>query len=332
MSKEYTIYAVKVIQPWEEDSSYWMPLINEELKKGKARLGWGYYDKADVRKIKEKADRQEWKSLDKRELSTWSHAGFALEVKPGDYFIYINMPKYGKCTIVKIAGEYNFSEVWDKDKKNDFRHFLPCKYLYNFDRNSNIVHPYLRRRLGLQGAWYRIYAKKEFEELLDVIKGIIKSKADKEILKEEIGNHLTEIAQEVSHTFPGKNLEDLLLDIFKKVPNIKDARKGPDVNGADLEIEFETGLDIRGIQKIEVCAVQVKSYEGEMSDTEAIKDIKRAFNSNINYTCGLIVSTASEMTEEFERELERLREETQKEVGILIGKELADFLIKYGID
>ncbi|TKJ29515.1 hypothetical protein CEE39_09050 [bacterium (candidate division B38) B3_B38] len=304
MPKEYTIYAVKVIQPWEEDSSYWIPLIYEEIKQGRARFGWGYYDEADVRKIKEKADRQEWKHLDKKEISTWSHAGFLLNIIPEDYFIYINMPEYGKCSIVKITGDYNYSEVWDKDKKEDFRHFLPCEFIYTFDRNSDIVHPYLRRRLGLQGAWYRIYAKKEFEELLVVLHKEDEGKKAKDRLEEEINPRLLEISQKVSRTFPGKNLENLLLDVFKKVPNIKDARKGPDVNGADLEVEFESGLDISGLQKIEVCAVQVKSYEGEMSNTDAIEDIKRAFNSNMSYTCGFIVSTASEMTEDFEKELD----------------------------
>jgi len=332
VTQEYTIYAVKVIQPWKEDGRYWVTLIYEEIKQGRARFGWGYYDEADVRKIKEKTDEQEWKSLNERELSTWSHAGFLLDVKPGDYFIYINMPEYGKCTIVKITGEYDFNGVWDKDKKNDFRHFLHCQFLYKFDRNSDIVHPYLRRRLGLQGAHYRIYAKKEFEELLEALKGNNAGKKDKERLKEEINPRLIAISQKVSRTFPGKNLENLLLDVFKKVPNIKDARKGPDVNGADLEVEFESGLDISGLQKIEVCAVQVKSYEGKMSKTDAIEDIKKAFDSNTNYTCGLIVSTASEITKKFEKELEKLREKTQKEVGILIGKDLADLLIKYGID
>lgn len=54
LSEEYTIYAVKAVQPWEEGSDYWIPLIYEEVKQGKARFGWGYYDGADIRKIKKK--------------------------------------------------------------------------------------------------------------------------------------------------------------------------------------------------------------------------------------------------------------------------------------
>lgn len=332
LSDEYTIYAVKAIQPWEKGGNYWIPLIYEEIKQGSARFGWGSYDGADIRKIKEKADKQGWNTLTEDESDIWFHVGFMLTAKLGDYFVYINMPSYGNCTTVRITGEYDFGEVWDRDKEGDFRHFHPCEFIGTFDRNSPIVHPFLRQRLGLQRAWYRIYAKNEFEELLDAIQKGEEGKTAKERLEAEINNRLAEIAQEVYRNFPRKNLEDLLYDVFTKVPNVKNVRKGPDVNGADIEIEFETGLGLGGLQNVESCAVQVKAYEGTMGYTKAIEDIKKAFNSDPKYTSGLIVSTALEMTGEFERELEKVRQEAKKEVGILIGKDLARFLMKYGID
>ena len=328
-SKEYTIFAVKAIQPWEEGSDYWMPRIYNDLKKGKARFGWSYFDKADLKKIKVKIDNGGWNSLNNEEKESWIHAHFMLSyVKQGDYFVYINMPEYGKCTIVKITGEYNFSEIWDNGKEGDFRHFLPCEFVATFDRNSNIVHPYLRRRLGLQGAWWRIYAKQEFEELLQEIKEGRQGKEVKERFEEEMNKYLDKISERLNYIFPSKNLEDLLIEVLRNLPNVLDVRKGPDVNGADLEIEYETGLEIEGLQKKELCAVQVKSYEGEMGYTKAIEDIRRAFDSNPDYTCGLIISTALKITEEFEVELEKLRKDTGKNVGILLGKDLARLVVK----
>lgn len=111
------------------------------------------------------------------------------------------------------------------------------------------------------------------------------------------------------------------------MPNVV-ARKGPDVNGADIEIEFETGLNVIGLQKKELCAVQVKAYEKTMGYDKAIKDIQRAFDSNPEYTCGLIVSTSLQLSADFEKKLEALREKTKKNVGILIGRDLAFFIIK----
>jgi len=332
LSEEYTIYAVKVVQPWEDENDYWIPRIYEELKARRARLGWGYYDGADIRKIKEKSDERGWDFLSEDESTTWRHVWFALAVKPGDYFVYINMPKYGKCTIVRITGGYDFSAVWDQEEQGDFRHCLPCKFIATFDRNADIVHPFLRQRLGLQRAWYRVYARAEFQELLDAIREGEKGESAVSRLQEAINQHLMQIAHETYRNFPGKNLEPLLFDALGKLPNVKRVEKGPDVNGADLEIEFESGLTMTGLQRVEFCAVQVKSYEGAMDYTKAIEDIRRAFRSDREYTCGLIVSTALEMTEDFERQLQELRAESNKEVGILIGKDLAYLLMKYGID
>ncbi|AZR73593.1 hypothetical protein BBF96_09445 [Anoxybacter fermentans] len=330
--EEYTIFAVKTIQPWEEGSEYWIPRIYEELKKGKARFGWSYFVEADLRKIKAKIDKNGWNSLSDKEKDSWKHAHFMLSyVKPGDYFVYINMPEYGKCTIVKITGEYIFSEIWDDGEEGDFRHFLPCEFVAYFDRNSNIVHPYLRRRLGLRGAWWRVYAKQEFEELLQEIKEGGHGKDVKERFEEEMNSYLDEISKKLHHIFPGKNLEDLLIGVLGKLPNVKEVRKGPDVNGADLEFVYESGFEIEGLQKEGLCAVQVKSYGGKMGYTKAIEDIRRAFDSNPDYTCGLIISTALKMTEEFEEELEKLRNDTGKNVGILLGKDLASLIVKYGI-
>jgi hypothetical protein len=121
-----------------------------------------------------------------------------------------------------------------------------------------------------------------------------------------------------------------MLDIFSNVPGVK-ARKGPDTNGADLELEFDSGgLEIAGLEKREICAVQAKSYEGTMGYDRAIEDIKRAFDSNKDYTCGLIVSTALELTKAFEAKLDALREQSSKPVGLLIGRYLAYFILRHG--
>uniref|UniRef100_A0A7V4G662 Restriction endonuclease type IV Mrr domain-containing protein n=1 Tax=Desulfobacca acetoxidans TaxID=60893 RepID=A0A7V4G662_9BACT len=329
-TKDYTIYAVKGYPPNEEGSDYWLPQIYNELKKGAARFGWGYDDDADLLKIKDKLESEGWDKLNETEKYCWDAAKFLLQVKPNDYFVYINMPAYGKCTIVKITGEYKFSEIWDSEKENDFRHLLPCEFIATFDRNDDIVPPYLRTRLTLRGRWYRISAVNEFDELLISLKSGLEGQTAKERLVQDINSKLLEISERIQRHYPRKDLENLLIEVFRNLPNVKDVRRGPDYNGADLEIEFETGLFLGGLQKTELCAVQVKSYEGTMGYTQAVEDIRRAFNSNPSYDCGLIVSTALEITENFEKELEKLRIDIKKDIGILIGKDLAYTLIKLG--
>jgi hypothetical protein len=115
--------------------------------------------------------------------------------------------------------------------------------------------------------------------------------------------------------------------LYRNVSNVKAVRKGPDWDGADVVIEFEAGIP--GMPRTEVCAVQVKAYEGIMGYEKAIRDIEKAFATNPQYTCGLIVSTALEMTSEFEARLESLREKSGKPIGTLLGRELAFNLIRY---
>jgi hypothetical protein len=45
---------------------------------------------------------------------------------------------------------------------------------------------------------------------------------------------------------------------------------------------------------------------------------------------GLIVSTASSSTEPLEKALDKLREETGKPVSLLIGADVASFLLRFG--
>ncbi len=240
---EYTIYAVKSIQPLEDVSGSHIPKIYEELKKGRARFGWS---DADLRQVKNNLDAKGWKELSDGEKDVWSHASFELGVKSRDYLVYINMPEYGKCSVVRIKGDYEFEEI----SEIGFNHVLPCEFIATFDRNGAIVDPYLSKRLKLQGAWYRIYARSEFEELLDNLKKGEKGKTAKERLKQKINSRLLEIVEQIYRNFLDKKLEGFLSEVFQSMPNLR-VRKGPDVNGADLEMEFETGLEIIGIQRTE---------------------------------------------------------------------------------
>jgi len=335
VSGSYTVHAVKTVQHWEEKGDYWIPRIYEELKKGRARFGWSYFDDADLRKIAAKIKERGWENLSDKEKDCWKHARFMLEeVKPSDYFVYINMPKYGKCSLVKVTGNYEFTEVWDDQGEGDFRHCLPCEFVGDFERRSNIVHPYLQTKLGLRGAWYRIYAPKEFEELLVNIKEGREGKDVRERLKEIIDEELDNLCEKLHRLFPRKNLEYLLVNVFRNFPGVVEVRRTQELDrhGVDIEIVYETGLQIGHLAKQERCAVQVKSYEQEMRGTEAVEDIRRAFEWKPDYTSGLIVTTATKIGDECYRALKALEQETGKEVTILYGTELARLLLKHGYE
>lgn len=321
---DYKIYALKGSQAWCD--------IRTSLEGGEGRFGWSFIESADLRQLKQRVQAEGWDSLSSEEKDC--NQSFLLDFKDGDYVVYINIPKWGQCTVAKVTGEYQ----WRYEDK-DFNHRFPVdpKTVYVFDRNDVSVHPALSSRLKLQGRWWRIYLKDEFDELLESLrKGNQPSQRTPEAnlrsLSKEIQPYLQSITRHIHNTHPNSDLECLLKEVFKKVPGVIDVKLqgGAGDHGADILVKFEGGLPIPGLEKQSILVVQVKSYEGELWDTRAIDDIKRAFEHYPEASMGLIISTADSATTAVEESLDKLREESGKPVAILVGPDVAAFLLRYG--
>ena len=61
-----------------------------------------------------------------------------------------------------------------------------------------------------------------------------------------------------------------------------------------------------------------------------MEDIRRAFEHYPEASMGLIISTASASTTALDNAMEKLREESQKPVALLIGPDVAAFLLRFG--
>lgn len=321
---DFTIYALKGSEEWFD--------ILTSLRNGEGRFGWSYIKSADLRELKKRVDENGWDSLTDEEKDCYQ--AFLLDIKPDDYVIYINVPEWGKCTVAKVMGPYQW-----KFEEDDFNHRFSVdpNTVYVFDRNDAFVHPALRSRLKLQGRWWRIYLKEEFADLLkELRKGIESSNRTPEtnlrFLSNEIQPSLLKITQQIHHTHPNYDLECLLAEVFKKIPGVIDAKwqGGAGDHGADILVTFDGGLPIPGLEKQSVLVVQVKSYEGDHWDSKAVEDIKRAFEHYPEANMGLIISTADSLTTTVEKELDELKEESGKPVAVLVGAEVAAFFLRYG--
>lgn len=322
---DYTIYALKVNDEWSDS-------ILTSLKNGEGRFGWSYIKDADLQQLKSKIETNGWDALSGDEKECYQ--SFLLEIEADDYVVYINVPEWGKCTLARTTGHY----MW-RFEDDDFNHRFPVDptSIIIFDRNDAIVHPALSSRLKLQGRYWRIYVKEEFEALVTKAKegasGTQRTaKINLAFLSEELKPLLEKITEKIHHTHPNYELEGLVAETLKKVPGVKEVtlQGGAGDHGADIIITFETGLPISGFQQQKTCVVQVKSFEGEHWDTQAIADIKRAFSYYPEAEMGLIVSTASSSSTSFDEELEKLREKTGKPVFLLIGQDVATFLLRFG--
>lgn len=321
-----TIYALKGNSEWCE--------IHESLREGIGRFGYSYDQGSDLRVLRERIAKDGWETLSEAQMDCYQN--FLLEFKADDYVVYINVPEWGKCTIAKVTGEY----YWDY-KDDDFNHRFPVdrNSVFVFDRNDASVHPALSARLKLQGRWWRIYLEKEFSELRSVLEmGLAPvqrtPQTNLKFLAKEIQPFLNSITSSIHHTHPNYDLECLFSQVFKKVPGVIDVKwqGGAGDHGADILVTFEGGLPISGLEKQSVLVVQVKSYEGEHWDSQAVEDIKRAFASYPEASMGLIISTANSFSATVEQALDKLREETEKPISILVGADVAAMVLKYGAE
>ncbi len=301
--------------------------VFDSLHRGEGRFGWSYIQTGDLRELSCRIEQDGWDNLEEEEKECYRRSRFLLDVKDGDYVVYINVPKWGECTLAKITGPYYF-----KFESVDFNHrfSVDMKSIRTFHRNDGRVHPHLRTRLKLQGAYWKISAESEFADLLQSLDNgkppLERSlETNLSVLWPAMERHLSEICKAIHHAFPNFDLEELLHEVFRNMPGIRriDRMKGRADQGADLVVEFE---NVPGL--VQTLVVQVKSYEGRLGGLRALEDVERALDAH-NADMALICSTAVEATEHFLDELDKVRERCEKPVSLLIGAELAKFILRY---
>ena len=327
-----TIYAIKGAGKTARDEATYKSLCD-----GEGRFGWSSLETADLEKLRERIDACGWQSLTEGEQESYHE--FLLDLREGDHVVYVNVPEWGYCTLARVTGPY----TWRRDDE-DFNHRFSVDRtsVRSFDRNSEIVPRALSARLKLQGRWWRVYAEDEFEQLLtrlpEADRAITASSATNlRDLSDALGPLLRDVTARISRTHPGKELEPLIAQVFQRVPGVRNVERlqGRADRGADLLVEFER-LPLPGLIDRQTVAVQVKSHDGVEDDLRAVKQIEQAFkfykHHNPPIESGLIVSTASKAGEGLMRAVDFLSEQEDKRVSVLLGADLARFVLRYGAD
>jgi len=324
--EDYSLYALKITERAAD--------IFASLGEGEGRFGWSYVETADLNALRNRIDQGGWDSLSQDEKDCYQN--FLLDLSPGDWVVFINTPSWGRCTMAQVTGGYYWR--WTDD---DFNHRFKVDpaTVRDFDRNDSAVHPALSARLKLQGRKWQISTKREFEQLREALGkgegGRARTPEDNvRFLSAEIVPLLDEITDRIQRTHPNYALETLLARVYKRVPGVIDVRHqgGAGDHGADILVTLEDRHPLTNNVEQRLCVVQVKSFEGEHWDTRAADDIRRAFNQYPDATSGLIVSTARRSAPTLEAEIERVQRETGKPVSLLIGPDVAIFVLRYADD
>lgn len=171
---DFCIYALRAGDTVND--SIVLPIILNDLIGGQARFGWSYQDDANLQFIQEQILGNYERELTDEQKHIWKHTKFLLNIKEGDYLIYINLPNLGDCSVARVLKTYSFDEgIYCDDFKNyadgsrDFRHVFEVKYINTFSRNEDFVPELLASKLKLRGKWWRVREKTEFQRILPKI-------------------------------------------------------------------------------------------------------------------------------------------------------------------
>ena len=315
----YTIYALR-----PDKEGYWAMCIYSSLKKGESRFGWSGIESGDLRELSARVEDQGWDSLSEKEGECYRSACFLLDIEKNDYVVHINVPEWGKCTLARVTEPYSW-----RFEDRDFNHRIPVDptSVKVFDHNDrNLVHPRLSRSLKLQGRYWRIGHHTEFDDLL---MSLGDEQKPRDFLREDVHEPLTRLAERIHHASPGKDLEPLVQRALERIPGVRivERKSGRGDQGADLLVYFQSGLPmVPGLERESLCLVQVKAYEGELWDTRAVNDIRRALDYYPDADMALIASTAIKGSPVLDEEIEKLQQDRGKPVVLLLGAELAAFL------
>lgn len=309
-----SIFALKVS---EDMKSTIFKSLKEE---GIARFTWSYVEEGNLLSIKKQIDSKGWNSLNSDQKECWK-ANFMLDIEPNDYIVYINVPNYGECTIAKVTEKYFWG--WNRYQM-DGSHCLNIdkNSIQVFNRNDEAIPSNLSRRFKLQGKYWKIYLENEFFKLLDDLKNGNLSGKNATVesrlttcINSNIKPYLSKICEELQKAHTGKHLEELIASILKTIPNVKNVqiKSGTSDKGGDIIFEYRNELeDILAFEKNEKIAIQVKSYVETIDNTRAIKDLENIFNYDPNITTGVIMTTATQVSDNFKNELDNLKEKFQK--------------------
>ena len=324
--------SVNDVRVWafnKPDTEEKVRLLYESVGEGKSRFGWSSKNNHNLKIDQENNWKNNWTEEHPRQL-------FLLSIKPGHWIVHIHMPSDGKCVAARVVSEYGFDEGINTSDGQDFRHFfqIDVESIVEFERSSKKVHSAVN--LTPMQRYHQVYAVEEFMESIEAIKDDkeikIEGSRERHDLLNESDKILEQIPCLIHRTHRGKKLESFLAEVIRKIPGVSDVKEngssGRTEHGADLIVT--TSMSVGRLEIKNTIVVQVKSYRGDVSDTKAVDQIKRAID-HYKASAGMIITTG-ERTETLGNAVANAGKELGCYIDLLAGKELAQFVIRYAPD
>lgn len=324
MPAAYVVKTVHEGQPF--------PGVFDELKAGRARIGWSYEDNLDLRVLHDKIE--QGKLLDEDQQDARRCLGFLTRVNPEDYLIYPHQPDRGQFSVVQVKGEYDYSIQKDGLEK-DFRSFRPCllKTPNPVDMYDEIVPSQLRQRLGRPGRFSEVYDTSALFIFLDHLpeQGRLQDDSNRASVN-RIHDGLREKLPEAIHReFSRADLSRrFCAELFERMgyrPEKVKMQEGPAEAGSDVVVDVNHPLLPDEFR----IGVQVFSFEGTVEEWALQRKLKQLLwgweENSLDYGILLTTGRCSETAKTALRN--HNKKNPDRLVRLIEGDELADLFLKH---
>lgn len=290
--------------------------FNRELKEGRLRQGWGYQENLDLREIERSIE--EGEPLTDRQESAWSRCSDMLtRIAPGDLVVVKNVPSGDHFTVVRVTeGGYRF-EI--SEETGDQGHTLPVQRIGAYNKNAGAVptpmvralnrerHPIRRTEAHHERVVNLAEVDPETAQQAEPFKEMVES------CKDGLRSHLEEMLRK---KLSPRRAERLVLEVLRNDGLDVKWTAGPNERGADLATKTMLGYGMSTN-----IAIQVKYHPGRESNPKVLDQIEQAFEER-DVDAGLLVTFASELSEEVKERLTELKHKYRRNVEILYGEDL----------
>ena len=321
MTAAYVVKTVVEGQPF--------PRFFDELKAGRARIGWSYQDNLDLRLLDRRIEQGEQLNQDERDAKRC--LGFLTRVESGDYLLYPHQPVRGQFSVVQVTGEYNYST--DKDGLDeDFRSFRPCllETPEPVDMYDGIVPSQLRHRLGRPGRFSQVYDTAPlFGFLKDLPNRGQPPDDSNQMSLRRIHNELRGKLPEALHReFSRADLpRRFCRELFDRMGYTPHIQEGPAEAGSDVIVEVNNPLMPDEFR----IGVQVFSYQGTVEEPALQSKLKQLLggweDNSLDYGVLLTTGCCSEASVAALHDYNK--ENPKRLVRLIEGDDLADLFLKH---
>ena len=309
----------------------------KELEQGRLRQGWGYDKNQELPDTKD--------SGAKKNLSMYKN------VKKGDILLIPRLPDWGSVAIAEATEDWN---VKDKEKgyrfeiaklddgNEDYGHIFPANYIGCFNRHGKDVSGNIQSTLKARNRFWNISRLSEdVEKIMKNLEGNKESTSVieniKNIVSEKVKTYFDlkeccdRIVDEYNKKFTASQWEEVLKNVLEKIyPEYEIEKTGgmkEEEHGTDVLVSVP-GISISESYNI---AIQVKNYEGEISD-ENINIIIDQVNKAKGYKWennGKLIDQILVITSAEEKDNPKLIEECQKkEIRVIFSEELKKLIFQ----